>query len=460
MRAAHDERYHGVAMTVHFRTLIAALVLCALSALASPRWAFATTNSAFQTTANPGGGTIVTGTLGRSSLPAATAALMRRVHAELGTRPAIVQVALDPRDQSVALLFTAARNSTRYTGVAIVTTNTGGQAAGAALYDTASRFHTTVGPMMHRLQGITVPSQPNTSNGNQRLAPAEQLIAHSFPDGTGSISIPADWALSVAGGGSASANRTSGGAQVSYNMHFTGIDPSNPRAQWFLRSASPLARQNLHGAILQYTTDAAQAWVAMYTALAKQRGMQAPQIRITSSTSAGSGVADIAGTLGAGAKTIDFIAHVFVLPPNPDGMWTLSDSHIFLSRAQFAQQAQTANAVLNSVRIDFGAVAAQQDAIRKSFQKKFEDEIANDRALDAARAERTDEALASDRAAQEGMHKQAVAMENYSLDRAVVINTTNGVHSTVDSDFADTLVQANPNYQKVPAADLLRGVDY
>jgi hypothetical protein len=138
----------------------------------------------------------------------------------------------------------------------------------------------------------------------------------------------------------------------------------------------------------------------------------------------------------------------------------VADSHIFVNESQVARQAETANAVLNSVRINFGAVAAQEDAIRQSFQKMFEADIANDRAADAARQERTDEALASDRAAQEGMHRQAVAMENYSLDRAVVVNTQTGEHSTIGAGFADTLVEANSNYQKVPAADLLRGVDY
>jgi hypothetical protein len=68
--------------------------------------------------------------------------------------------------------------------------------------------------------------------------------------------------------------------------------------------------------------------------------------------------------------------------------------------------------------------------------------------------------MAADAQAQEGMHKQAVAMENYSLDRAVVVNTNTGAHSTVDSGFADDLARNNPNYQKVPANQLLRGVDY
>jgi hypothetical protein len=441
------------------RLTLALLILgCSLWGSVLPRAASAETAGSFQVTVNPGGGTIVSGTLGNSPLPAATATLLRRVHTELGSRPAVVQTVQDTRDHSLALLFTAGRGSASYTGLALVTGNPGAQVAGVALYDLSKRFPSTVGPMLRKFQGMTVAAK--TPGAPAALAPPERLISHAFSDGTGSIGVPADWTLGVAGGGSAQAGGPANSAQVSYNIHFTGIDPSNPRAQMFLRTATPLALQNLHGAVLAYTSNPADAWVAMYKALARQRGLAEPQIHLTSTAAAGSGAANIAGTLGTGPKAIHFMAFVFVLPPNPNGMWSISDSHIFVTEADIAREALTANAVLDSVRINFGAVAAQQDAIRQSFQKRFESEIANDKAQDAARAAQTDQALANDRAAQEGMHKQAVAMENYSLDRAVVVNTTTGQHSTLDSNFAQTLVHDNPNYQKVPAESLLSGVDY
>src|SRR5579871_4139427 len=117
------------------------LIVCGLFGLCFARSASAGASGAFQTTANPGGGTILTGTLGSSLLPAATATLMRRVHTELGARPRIVQMALDDRDHALALLFIATRDGAQYTGLAIVTANAGAQAAGAALYDTTPRFH-------------------------------------------------------------------------------------------------------------------------------------------------------------------------------------------------------------------------------------------------------------------------------------------------------------------------------
>jgi hypothetical protein len=141
-------------------------------------------------------------------------------------------------------------------------------------------------------------------------------------------------------------------------------------------------------------------------------------------------------------------------------MWSVSNSFIFLPDTEIGRQGRTANAILNSVRIDFGAVAQQGAAIRKVFQEKFDTMLATTRSENAAREQHVRQFLANDRAAQEGMHKQAVAMENYSLDRAVVVDTRNGAHGTVGSNFADTLVKGNPNYQKVPAKDLLAGVDY
>ncbi|HEX3810189.1 MAG TPA: hypothetical protein VHW02_10880 [Rhizomicrobium sp.] len=42
-------------------------------------------------------------------------------------------------------------------------------------------------------------------------------------------------------------------------------------------------------------------------------------------------------------------------------------------------------------------------------------------------------------AAQGGMRQQAVTMENFALDRLVVVNGKSGVHGTAVSDFAGTL---------------------
>jgi hypothetical protein len=127
---------------------------------------------------------------------------------------------------------------------------------------------------------------------------------------------------------------------------------------------------------------------------------------------------------------------------------------------ELGPQFKTAAAILESVRINFGAAAAQSAAIRGMFKQRFDAMIADAQAGDRARQAQTDEALATDRAAQEGMHRQAVSMENFTLGRTAVVNATSGTHSTVGSNFADALVRGDSDYQKVPASELLRGVDY
>lgn len=456
MLGPRTDPHHGSTMK---RVLAIALLGIAGSFLA-PHAACAAAG-AFQTTPNPGGGTIITGTLGNASLSDGAAALLRRVHRQLGNKPAVIQAARSPRDHSVAMIFTAARDGTPYTGIAIVTAAPGAQTGGAALYDTSARFHTTVGTMMRRLNAMTSPAAASAAPSRiAALAPPEKLITHTFSDGTGSIGIPADWKLNVGGGGSASATGPTG-EMVAYNMHYSAMDMSNPRAQFFMRSEPPQLRAQYMRttAMVPYTTDPIKAWIAIFDALGRQNGGAGPQIHVDSQTPSGNLVADATGTIG-GKKPMHFIAHVFVLPPNPNGLWSISNSFVVVPDSEIAREATTANAVLNSVRIDFGAVAAQGAEIRKVFQAKFDAMLATSRAQTAARTQRVAQAMATDRAAQENMHKQAVAMENYSLDRAVVVNTSTGVHDTISSTFADTLVKANPNYQKVPAQNLLRGIDY
>jgi hypothetical protein len=403
------------------------------------------------------GGTIVAGTLGQASLPDATATLLHQIHADLGTRPTVVQVAQNSRDRSVALLFTANRDGTPYTGMAMVTPAASGtQAGGAAVYDVASRFHETVRSLMEKLNAMTAPSKPAPRAATAvAMAPAEPLVTHPFNDGTGSIAIPADWTLGPNGGAGAVVGHAASKTQVAYNMHFGAIDLSNPRARMALATQ---AGQAMHLVAVPYTSDPVQAWVAIYTAKGKAAGIST-EFHITQSSKSGA-TSTFSGTIGSGAGTTDFLASAFVLPPNIYGVWTVSDTHIFIEPANEPRLGNTAKAVLSSVRIDFAKNAEVQGAVRQIFAQKFAAQLDVARAETTARTERVDEAMAADAQAQEGMHKQAVAMENYSLDRAVVVNTNTGAHSTVDSGFADDLAHDNPNYQKVPANQLLRGVDY
>jgi hypothetical protein len=427
----------------------AATIVAGLAVTSSFSRASAGTDT-FARVTDKGGGTIVAGTLGDATLQEATARLMRRVHDEFGKRPTIVQAALDASAHSATLLFTEERGGTSYTGMAIVTADQGARAAGAALFDISTRFGKTVGPLMRHLNAMTAPA-----------APATPLITHQFSDGTGSIGVPAGWTLGTGGGGSA-AVLGPGGVLVEYNMVVPAADPTNPRTQMLMRFQGPAQRQAFltRNAMLPYSGDAVKTWASIYAQLAKQAGKTGPTFHIDRSAQNGHGTT-IDGTYAYGSKGGGrFSAFVFLTPPDLNGLWGMHNMSVWVPTPLLAKDGATAEAVLASVQINFDAVGEQNDAIRSVYHQKFETQLGIARAETDARTTRVDEAMANDRTAQENMHKQAVSMENYSLDRAVVVDTRNGEHSTLDSGFADTLVRGNANYQKVPTQDLLRGVDY
>jgi hypothetical protein len=417
----------------------------------------------------PGGGHVQAGTLGvQPSARAATAALLHRVHAIFGARPTVIETATNPAAHAVAVFFRDTLNGRPYTGMAVVQAAPGAQAAGVVLYDTSARFPSSIGPMLRRVGAMTGPS---AGAGTASLAPAEPLVHHDFTDGTGSIDVPADWRLASAGGGSASVLGPTGEI-VSYDLAVNAMDPNNRMAVNYLRGLPPQFRQQelKRTAIIAYTDDPAQAWTTVFRQIARQNGRPAPAFTIDKVTSLSSGNVRLDEISGRGTipnipgKADDapgkFIAFVQVLPPNTMGQWSMISSWLYIPDAEFARMGRTTGAVMASVRINFAAVAAQAEATRKMFQRTFDTMIANARAQDAARRENNDRFLAADRAAQEGMHKQAVAMENFAGDRMVVRNVTTGDHSTLDSGFAGQLVQNDRDYEVVKPSELLRGVDY
>jgi len=446
-------------------SLGATTILAGLT-VATP-FAPASAGDGFKTVTDPGGGTIVAGTLGSGTLQDATATLMRRVHAEFGMRPTIVQAAQNASAHSATLLFTEVRGGTSYTGMAIVNAIPGEQAGGAALFDVSSRFGKTVNALMHRLNTMTTPAAKAAApappaHASMQGEPARPLVTQQFSDGTGSIGVPDGWTLQKGAGGSAAVTGP-GGVLVQYNMVVPAADPTNPRTQMLLRYQPPAVRQDFltHRAMLPYTGDAVKTWETISAQLAKQTGTTVyPRFGIKHSAQNGN-VTTIDGsyTYGSGPGG-QFSTFVFLDKPDINGLWGMHNSSVWVPKALLARDAATAEAVLASVKIDNAALAELNGSIRKMYRDRFNTEIANSAAETKARTDSVNEAMANDRIAQEGMHKQAVAMENYSLDRAVVVDTRTGEHATVGSGFADTLARENPNFQKVPTQDLLRGVDY
>jgi hypothetical protein len=451
-------------MRVQHIVASAAVFGCGYVAFGAPATTFAATVSS-TTTEVAGGGTIVSSTLGNASSPTAAAgAMLSRIHMLLGSRPTVVQAVRDAARHTVTLLFTDVRGGKPYTGIAMVNAMPGSQASGVAVLDVSARFPKTVKPLLRQVSSGTAPS---TGAPSIKLDPAEPLIPHPFPDGSGSIAAPPNWTIRKAGGGSAAITGPHPGEVVLINTVEGFDDPSYGIGAQIVRGigigAMPQIRQEnmQHVAMLPYDPDPVKAWQSWPLATAKQAGVPGETYRAVRVNKIGDRLVEIIGSgSGDGKPPVTFIAYVYTLPADMKGSWAMGSTFTLVPTSLWKKDGLTAVAILNSARLNTQVFDRQNAQIRNAFQQQFDAEIAADRSADVARRERTDEFLANDAVAQDNMHKDAVAMQNYVLDQSVVVNTSTGEHLTASNDFADSIVRNDANYRIVRPSELLQGVDY
>lgn len=414
------------------------------------------------------GGHIVAGEMG--PLPdsgAATAALLRKVHDALGSKPQIVQAMSDPATNSATFVFTAEQQGRQITGIGFASAPSGSNASGYAVYDTAQRFGQSAGQLLGQMQ--------NGGGGNgaqEPVAPPEQMTTHAFSDGTGSIDVPDDWHLTVANGGSA---MVLGPASelVAYNIVTNAMNPNNPLAANLLRNMPEVTRNYTMQStvMLAPISDPAQAWQALFAQRAAQNGQPAPSFNILhvqplqiqpGGVQSQMAILDGDATLvGAnGPHHGQFMAIVQVMPPNSMEQWSMISTWIFVSDQDFRRYAQTASAILSSVRINFARVNEIGAEVRAQFQQQVDNMIARAKQEDAARAEQHDRFMTGLFQHEDNMQKQATAMENYVLNRTVIRNDVTGEHYMVSGDFSTDWVRGNPDYHVLAPSELVHGIDY
>src|SRR5579862_4758437 len=169
---------------------------------------FAVAQDGLKTIDNPGGGQLVYGQItGQTSMQGAMGAVLRNVHSRFGDRPQIGRFFQAGGTDSVATFFTVTAKTEggkHIAGMVIVSMPTGSQPAGALLYDDAQRFGTTANPMLKKLNEVwhaDAAKAPAQSSGTPAQATVPPLRETPFPDGSGSIGLPAGWQITSAARG-------------------------------------------------------------------------------------------------------------------------------------------------------------------------------------------------------------------------------------------------------------------
>jgi len=459
-------------MDSRLRTALAvALTFAAVwSGLTCPSGALAAAAPALTQVETRDGGHNAPASLGKQpSAQAAAITMLTAIHQLLGARPTVVRVAENAGAQSLTLFFTDTENGRPVTGMSMISAAPGSDASGAVLYDTTARFPQTIGPMLQRLGTLEHPASAPAPKKLEPLAPPEPLIKHEFADQTGSISLPDDWTLRGGGGASAVAAGPTGKEIVNFNFTQSALEPSSIMGQMLENGTGiypngPLRDGAMKSLVLlHYTGDPVDAWEKSWALSARQAGRSIyPRFVVKKITRTGPHTAMVSGTgtYGGTSTPFTYLAYLNISPPPlRTGQWGMYFSYIIVPVSEIVKETTTASAILSSVTIDFTLLNNEIAVSAAQFQHQFESEIADDRALDAARQERTNDFIARDTENADHMRGLAVGMQHYVLGTAVV--SANGVHSVpIDADYAAALVRADPNFQIVQPGDFIKGVDY
>jgi hypothetical protein len=418
--------------------------------------------ASLRTITEPGGGEVLYGPLeGESSLRGAMISMLKLIRGHFGDRPEIGRFYQARGTGSAATFFTVTANNQggkRLRGMVIVSQAApDGPVDAAVMFDDAQHFDRSWTPMMKSLnqawhqQGRqpVVNSPASGTAGDPRPVPA--LHRTGFPDGSGSVGLPAGWHLTKAQMGSAWAEGPDG-ESVALAAQLQAYDPR-----------SPMARQygNRPGTVLAPCCDLVHAWTAAAERAIPQGGSR-PSIRVVST-------GPMQGRPGAVLASVEVDYH--------DGKGPMSN-RLQLERLGGMPGAQSW--ALLFFRLSAPARIADQvgptlSAIARTYGQNTA-MIMNEGAREANQINRTAEArrqiqkqqndsyydyLHGVQANSDEQAKRNQAFDNYLLDRAVIVNTDTGAHGTTGYGAADLLVKQFPDhFQYVPTQDFVKATDY
>jgi len=453
----------------HMILVEGAMLLAALSTRMSVAQTPAQNTSGAQagikTIAIPNGGTIYLGALaGQPTPPDAMGKVMQRVTALCGDRPQLGKLDKNTTGEILAGFFTVTGKNLDgkpMEGLAIVYAPKTGTAGGAVLLDDADRFPTTVNSMFTRLKqelgappsssgapspagGTGAPSGAGTS-APVTSGPPQPLQRAVFPDGTGSIGLPAGWQMQNAQKGDVTAAGPHG-EKLRFGWTIAVIDPTNPQSRALMGNSRGAAPPNF--VAIPHSADPATAFKAAFTQLAQQARKQPPVIDIAK-------VQDIAMQGGANEfmfGDIDFndgqgkqylVAQMINTPVITMGTWQMTLYVMYGPEQVMGQEASTIAEI-------FPNYSRNTQMVNAIVNQQIQQSIAV-----------TNQALNTVAQYNDSADRMTAGMSNMLRDQTVVVDTQTGGHATTSDGLAGALINANPGrFQSVSPSGYIPGIDY
>jgi hypothetical protein len=446
---------------------------------------------------SPEGGRIMYGVVdGATSQASGLASVLRAVHTNCGERPWIGRVFEFRGTETVGVFFNVVNHpagNVKIAGLAVAALNGSGQVEAALVSDDASRFGTTVNPMLKELFGAwharsaaatasastgksAAPGASSSAAGGHS-APAARLHTVSASDNSASIGIPDGWTLDPHSAGGSMLLSGPQGELIGLSMTRTAIDPTNPQQMRLPRIPGMIA--------YPFRGDLMKEFPALFQAWRRANGrppapLQVDEIKPMPAPQ-GDHCVVANGHMdpdGKGMQT--FSDYMCAFDPGTYGMYIVTLSHMLVSNALAKQEDNTVKAILASWKVN-------QQVINQQTAAASQQAAANTQALIRRNEQWVDhihqigaDATARMNAAQKAHDIQNQSFEqredaisrngqgfsNYLLDQTVVQDNNmynNGTigHGTAWNSTADALVKADPNrFEIVDTPNYWRGIDY
>ncbi len=448
----------------------------------------------------PHGGRIRYGVVnGATTQGAALTRLLSTIHTDCGEKPQIGKPFQFQGSNSIGVFFTVTDHpggNVPLAGLVIANATGPSQVDGAMLFDEASRFGTTVNPLLQQLPSLwsqLAAQAPSGAMAGGKPAPTaggavSGMRKYALPDGTASVSMPANWTVNPqSGGGTMMLNGPHGEMAVLDNM-FLAQDPNSPGYKDLMRRGmKPLKGQIIYPS----NFDLVKSFADVIQQFRKSNGMGPAPIKLATvepvappqdAAVQGERCAQATGQINPDGRGMQDMFRVICVNPAHDGLYSFLDSVVEYPLSEAGQMNTIAPAIIGSYQVNMALITRnanaqsapfiahlkQVDAQQRQAAQAFtQNAVNNIHAIGAAATARmnateaaNDAQHASWNAGQTANAQNAQGFSNYLLDQNVVQNNYTGAHSTQWNSAADAMVQSNPNkYSYVSNSNLVPGND-
>jgi len=443
--------------------------LCLLFALAGST--VACSQSGLKTMDNPQGGKIVYGKVaGQSTEAGAMGAVLHSLHTQYGDRPQVGKVFHVRGTNSVAAFFTLVKKTQGNAKVAgmVIAAKAPDHVEAAVVSDDASRFGSTINPMLTTLFKNWHPTGGATPPAASASGPSAALQTYTLPDRSASVSLPQGWkVLPSSGGGTIMAEGPSGEA-VALGYPYLASDTNNPAVRQTMATLQRGGLRNTSYAkalYYPYGGDLGKTFVDLIQMSRQKQGQGPATIKIASETPMPGAVrcAHLLGQIdpkdGKGMRDMNTV--FCTSPPGRFGSYMNLAYHTAVPLSLADKERATMGAILASYSMNNSVVQQQANAIAAPAIAQIH-EIGRRAAQQAASAHAAEDAHnASVEKMWDERDKTNQGFSNYLLEQTVIQDNYKGTHSTEWNATADAMVKSDPNrYEYVPNANFWKGVDY